>query len=707
MQCKIDAFLLWVVKHISGDYMENYQDEITRICELLSAHPDGMSITEISGILSINRNTVSKYLDILQTRGSVDGRKRGTSKIYYLSERLPAGALKKTCTRPFVIIDQNGKITEANADFGQLIQVRSDQLTQTSALNLPIRFPEDGSLDAILKIGLKGTEQRARAQIMTGGKIQSVTLLLIPSILENGKPGVCLIADTDTFSPTHPHKDELSEETLALLDDGAEYILRRTADGMLRYVNEPYCRAAGKKKEELIGRPFKPLVSPEDAERIRNHLMGLSPQYPVGIIEYKVVMANGELRYQWWQDRALFNTRGERTGINSFGIDVSDRVLTAQKLKKTQETLEDTIVNRTEELREINRQLYSEIAQREQMEEQLLLAQFSMDKATDMVFWISQDAKIRYANDAVIERLQYDKTALMAHPFGAIVPLFSQEEWTGLWAELKKGRSVSRETSLLRKDGTEVPAEVRLTYIEFHGKEFVYCTSRDLSERLRMDRAIKEANRKLNIYTSIARHDIQNKITVLLAYLGRTKKAVTDPVLLDYLDHQEDAAKAIRTEINLTRDFKDMGLKSPEWQNIPQILAGVISRYEHKPLTISANIPDVEIYADGQLEHIFERLVGKFFERHNDNPEICIRYRISDGFLTIIIEDNGPGFSPEEKDQLFELQNDGSGDRDLFMAHEILSLTNITLAETGDPLKGACFEIRIPETYYRFIPELV
>jgi len=682
--------------------MEDYQDEITRISELLIGHPDGLSITEISGILSINRNTVSKYLDILQTRGMVDGRKRGTSKIYYSSERLPASSLKKTCTRPFAVIDQTGKIVEVNSEFSLLTALRSDQLVNEPCHNLPFRFPEGGSLDTILRTVLKGSEQQLRVQIQSGGKSQSVTLLLIPAILDNGKPGITLIADTGDFPHAPSQKSEHADEMIMLLDDGVEYVIRRTPEGIIRYVNEPYCRAAGKKKEELIGRPFKPLVSPEDAERIRNHQVSLSVKYPVGVIEYKVVMATGELRYQWWQDRALFDARGERVGITSFGIDVTDRVLTQQKLKKTQETLEDTIVHRTEELREINRQLYSEIAQREQMEEQLLLAQFSMDKATDMVFWIRQDARIRYANEVAVERLQYEEKNLMECTFEEIVPLYSPEEWTNLWIELKSGKAVSRETSLLRKDGTELPAEVRFTHLEYQGKEFVYCSSRDLSERIRMDQAIKEANRKLNIYTSIARHDIQNKITVLLAYLGRTKKAVTDPVLLDYLDHQEEAAKAIRTEINLTRDFKDMGLKSPEWQNVPQILDEVISRYEQKPLTITVDIPDVEIYADGQLEHIFDRLVDKFVARHDDNPEIRISYRISDSHLTIIIEDNGPGFSQGEKERLFELQSDGSGDRDLFMAHEILSLTNITLVETGDPGSGARFEIQIPETYYRF-----
>ena len=41
----------------------------------------------------------------------------------------------------------------------------------------------------------------------------------------------------------------------------------------------------------------------------------------------------------------------------------------------------------------------------------------------------------------------------------------------------------------------------------------------------------------------------------------------------------------------------------------------------------------------------------------------------------------------------------------MFIAREILSLTGLTLTETGEFGKGARFEMRVPETYYRFIPE--
>ncbi|MDD4137993.1 MAG: PAS domain S-box protein [Methanoregula sp.] len=683
--------------------MEEYREEVIRIRELLAAHPEGMSITEIAGMLNMNRNTVAKYMDILQIQGAVDGRRRGTSKVFYLSERLPVTSLRKVCTRPFFVVDQDGEIIDLNQEFSSLVTMTADQLIRHSCENLPIRFLEGGSPGHVVKAVLKGTEQRIRAQVRQGEKILTVMLLLIPVVFETGKPGVSVIVDLDNPSDELPRKNAASLDVMALLDDEIEYVIRRTAEGITRYVNEPYCRAAGKTREELIGRPFKPLVSPEDADRIRVHIAGLSAQYPVGTIDYRVVMANGELRYQRWQDRALFNARGELDTINSFGIDITEQVLAARKLKKVQETLEESIVHRTEELRGINRQLYSEIAQRERMEEQLLLAQFAMDKATDMVFWISQTARIGYANDIASEALQYNKNELLDRIFGDIVPMYSLAEWDALWNDLKNGQQVSRELQLVKKDGTRFPAEVRLTYLEYRGKQFVYCSSRDLSERMRMDRALKEANRKLSITTSIARHDIQNKITVLLAYLGRTKKAITDPLLLDYLNRLEQAAKAIRAEINLTRDFKDMGLRPPKWQSIPSIVAAAVSRYEQKSIRSITDLPEVEIYADGQLDRVFDRLFENSQGQGKGATEIRIHYQIKDGALCIIFEDNGPGFPAGEKSQIFELQGNDPGNRGLFIAREILSLTGISLTEDGEPGNGARFKIRIPDTYYRIL----
>ena len=682
--------------------MEEYQIEISRIKELLSSHPEGLSITDIAGQLQLNRNSVAKYMDILQIQGSVDGRKMGTSKIYYLSQRIPAFSLRKVCSRPLLICNQDLIIADMNQDFLSYLGITSDQVLQKPFESLPIQFLEGGTSQQVLKKTLKGVEQRIRAQIQTGTKTQPCNALVLPVVFENGKPGISLILEDTALPLEKSLADSSSADIMELMDGGIEFIVRYTPEGIIRYANEPYCRAVGKTREELVGRQFKPLVSPEDAQRIRAHLDRLSIQYPVGVIEYRAIMATGELRYLRWQDRAHFNSRGEAISYTSCGIDITDLVVSGQKLKKTQETLEETIVSRTEDLRTINRQLYEEIARREKMEEELLRTQFAMDHAADMIFWVNRNARIQYANTMAIQTLGYTGTDILDLPFEDIIPLYSLSSWDAIWGDLKNTGTVSTETLLVKTDGNRFPAEVTLTYLEYRGKEFAYCFSRDLSERTRMERALQEANKKLNVFTSIARHDIQNKITVLLGYLGRTKKMIADPVVLDYLDRQEQAAKAIRNEINLTRDFKDLGASPPEWQNVRTVLDGITNLQDSGTLTFTIDLPEMEIYADGQLDRVFERLFSLAVNSDAVNRHIRISTLQKERDFIIVIEYESAGIRPEDKEGIFEVQG-SSGNRGLFIAREILSLTGITLRETGEYGRSTQFEIRIPDTYFRYL----
>lgn len=686
--------------------MEDYEKEITRIRDLLTSHPEGMSITDISGHLQINRNSVAKYMDILQIQGGVDGRKRGTSKVYYISERLLVTCIRKVCTRPFVVFNQDALVSEVGAGFLQLTRMTADQILLKSCETIPVRFVESGLLKKAMTGAMRGTEQRIHGNIIQGAKVLPASLLLIPVVFETGKPGVCLIVE-ERGEERSSSGVVTPQETgiLALLDDQMEYVVRHTPDGIIWFVNEPYCRAVGKTREELIGRPFKPLVSPEDAQRIGTHLKGLTPQYPVGRIEYRAVMANGESRFQRWQDRALFNNRNELTGYNSCGMDITDQAVAVQKLKKTQETLEESILSRTEDLRAINRQLYDEISRREKIEEQLQLTQFAMDHAADMIFWITRNGRIQYANSRAGQVLGYAGEEMKEKSFDEIAPLYPPTAWEVLWEDLKGGKTVDIETTLVHHEGAGFPAEIKFSYLAYHGREFVYCFARDITERTRMERALTQANTKLNVLTSLARHDIQNKITVLLGYLGRTKKATNDPVLLGYLDRQEKAARAISSEINLTREFKDLGRQPPEWQNIRTVAQTVLDKYTETGITFHTEIPAVEVYADIQLDRVFHSLLSASARDGSRVSHVYISSFMHGENLQLVIADDGIGIAPDQKEQIFEFQSNGSGMHGLFITREILSLTGISIVENGESGKGSRFVIEIPASYYRYPAE--
>jgi signal transduction histidine kinase len=63
----------------------------------------------------------------------------------------------------------------------------------------------------------------------------------------------------------------------------------------------------------------------------------------------------------------------------------------------------------------------------------------------------------------------------------------------------------------------------------------------------------------------------------------------------------------------------------------------------------------------------------------------------------IVCEDDGEGIPVEEKEKVFERgfgKNTGLG---LFLSRENLDITGITIKETGEPGKGARFEIAVPD----------
>ncbi|MDO9325941.1 MAG: ATP-binding protein, partial [Methanoregula sp.] len=85
---------------------------------------------------------------------------------------------------------------------------------------------------------------------------------------------------------------------------------------------------------------------------------------------------------------------------------------------------------------------------------------------------------------------------------------------------------------------------------------------------------------------------------------------------------------------------------------------------------------------------------------------ISIAYHPTSTGLIVTVADNGIGLSPEDKKHLFERgfgKHTGLG---LFLSQEILSITGISISETGVSGNGARFEIAVPEGAFRCAEEM-
>ncbi|MEI6842160.1 MAG: PAS domain S-box protein, partial [Methanomicrobiales archaeon] len=127
---------------------------------------------------------------------------------------------------------------------------------------------------------------------------------------------------------------KLAEQALAkseeryrnVVEDQTEFICRFLPDGTHIFVNDAYCRYFDKKREELIGQRFRPVLHPEDREIVVRHFTSITPEHPVMDIDQRIIMPDSSIRWQRWSDRAIFDSNGKVIEYQSVGRDI-----TAQK----------------------------------------------------------------------------------------------------------------------------------------------------------------------------------------------------------------------------------------------------------------------------------------------------------------------------------------------------------------------------------------
>ena len=88
-------------------------------------------------------------------------------------------------------------------------------------------------------------------------------------------------------------------------------------------------------------------------------------------------------------------------------------------------------------------------------------------------------------------------------------------------------------------------------------------------------KAFLTANKKLNLLSSITRHDIKNQLTALLMYIELSKMTVQDTGMRETIDKEEIAANNILHQIEFTKTYEDIGIKAPQWQNVAQLVSHI------------------------------------------------------------------------------------------------------------------------------------
>jgi PAS domain S-box-containing protein len=433
------------------------------------------------------------------------------------------------------------------------------------------------------------------------------------------------------------------------------------------YVSPAYEKIWMQSPKELYDNPeaFLAAVHPEDLPRLQESIRKEFEESIYTDAEFRIVRQDGTMR--WIHSRNFPVIGGQGTVYRVAGIseDITD-------LRNSRSALEES----EEKFRSL------------------------VEYALEAILIVDFDGTVLLANRATALLVELDGDAgLTGRNVMEFIAPESREEVIKDFRLVAGGHDPYLACyTVISAKGNTIIVECIGKAITYEGRHVDLISIHDITGRKKAEDALRSANRQLNLLTGITRHDILNKVSVIHGFLEIARKKTHEPGTAEYLNRISSATSAIRSQIEFTRIYEDLGTREPRWLALDEVMP----RSSVPPaVTLDADLDGARVYADPMLAKVFFNLLDNSVRHGQRVSRIRVSSHFSGKDMVLVWEDNGTGIAADEKERIFERgfgKNTGLG---MFLAREILSLTGISITETGVPGSGARFELLIPKGAYR------
>jgi len=338
-----------------------------------------------------------------------------------------------------------------------------------------------------------------------------------------------------------------------------------------------------------------------------------------------------------------------------------------------------------------------------------------VENSNDAIYIHDFEGTIIDVNENACRMVGYDKGELVGANLSKIDKGWRIPVNNDLEQSLRKSSNVFERDNIC-KNGSVIRVDVSVKIIHRDGKGIIQAFVRDITERKELEKekdyqalelkkvssSLAAANKKLNLLSSITRHDINNQLTVLQGYLTILKMKQPDPILNEYCSKAATAAQRISSMIQFTKEYDSIGVNAPVWQDYRTLVDTATKQAPLGKVMVKNDLPaGTEVFADPLIVKVFYNLMDNAVRYGGKITTIRFSVDEAGDDHVIICEDDGDGVIAEEKDKIFDRgfgKNTGLG---LALSREILSITGITIRETGEPGKGARFEMMVPKGAWR------
>jgi PAS domain S-box-containing protein len=267
-----------------------------------------------------------------------------------------------------------------------------------------------------------------------------------------------------------------------------------------------------------------------------------------------------------------------------------------------------------------------------------------------------ENGRITWSTRSSADLFGYDPDGLVGLPLGELVDVPPVDDVAGR----HPGEVVRLDSMGRRRDGTTLPVEVALRRFELDGRPTTLAVIADATWR-------QEANAIRDRFVGILSHELRTPITsiyggsqVLLKRGMDLDHDTRTDLLTGLADESERLQRIIENLLILARVERGADFFGPGPVLVQRVIADVIERERaiNPAATIRLTTDDglpVVSGDDDQIAQVMRNLLANAIKFAGDDASIDVEVRREDGGVRVTVRDDGPGISPDEADQLFDL----------------------------------------------------
>ncbi len=330
----------------------------------------------------------------------------------------------------------------------------------------------------------------------------------------------------------------------------------------------------------------------------------------------------------------------------------------------------------------------------QQLEESQRHFQTLFNLMVDPVAIVDEKGKILEVTDKALEITGFQREELVGRNFlrTKIATRKSKVIMMKNLAQRMMGKHFAPyEIEVLTKDGKKLPYEINAAKINYKGKPADLVVFRDVSERKNMEE-------KLRVVGGLARHDIRNKLAVVMGNIFLAKKLREKQSTLEHLEEIEATVRQIENILEFARTYERLGVEKLEYMDVEKTFGDVVTLFSNiQGIKVVNYCNGLSVLADSLLSQLFYILIDNSLKHGEKVGHIRLHFESSADQLRLIYDDDGCGIPPQEKTKIFKEEYRKESGHGLYLTRKMCEVYGWNIEETGKQGKGAQFAITIPK----------